>query len=50
LSIVSLEDLSFSGLTWTIKLLPRKHTETNICHARCFSYACQRPVYGHIEW
>jgi len=34
MSVVSLDSLSFSGLVWTLKLLPSKHT--------------QRPAYGML--
>jgi len=30
MAIVSLGDLSFSGLAWTFKVLPGQHTETSI--------------------
>jgi len=32
--VVSLDGLSFSGLAWTFKLLPSKHTETNMWSVR----------------
>jgi hypothetical protein len=35
--IVSLDSLSFSGLAGTFKLLPSKHMETSIYHARPFA-------------
>jgi len=38
--VVSVEGPSFSGLTWTSKLLPRKHKHSSICHARWFGSAC----------
>jgi len=37
MSVVYVDGLSFSGLMWTFKLLPSKHTETSIWHARPFS-------------
>jgi len=40
-------DGSFSGLVWTLTLLPSKHTVTTIWHARPFTF--QRPAYGHRE-
>jgi len=36
MSVVSHDSLSVSGFIWTFKLLPTKHTETSICHARIF--------------
>jgi hypothetical protein len=35
--IVSLDSLSFSGLAWMFKLLPSKHTETGMWHARLYT-------------
>lgn len=34
--VVSLEGMSFSGFTWTFKLVPCKHPETRIWHAGPF--------------
>ena len=34
--VVSLEGLSFSGFTWTFKLVACKHPETSIWHAGSF--------------
>jgi len=34
MSVVSLDSLRFCGLAWTCKLLPSKHTQTSIWHAR----------------
>ena len=34
---VSHDGLSFCDLAWTIHLLPRKHTQTTIWHARPFA-------------
>jgi hypothetical protein len=38
----------FSVLAWTVKLLPKKHTQTSISHARPFASTFQRPVYGLV--
>jgi hypothetical protein len=34
MSVVSLDGLGYSGLAWTLKLLPSNHTETSVCLAR----------------
>jgi hypothetical protein len=44
--IVSLHGVSFSGLAWTFKLLPRKHTEANIWYGGPFASTLRSPVYG----
>jgi len=45
---VSLDDLSFSGLARTLKLLPHKHTEIN---ARPSTSTFQRPAHGLVpQW
>jgi hypothetical protein len=35
--VVFLDGLCFSGIAWTPELLPSKHTETSIWHARLFA-------------
>lgn len=35
--VASLDGLSLSGLAWTFTLLPRKHTQTSLWHARPFA-------------
>jgi len=37
--IVHLCGLGFSGITWTFKLLPSKHTETSVWHVKPFASA-----------
>jgi len=42
--VVSLDSLSFSGLACTNKLLPSKHTQTSIWHARPHASTFERPA------
>jgi len=45
--IVSLYWLSFSGLAWTFQLLPKKHTQTSMRHARPITNTFLRPSCSH---
>jgi len=42
--VVSLDSLSFSGLAYTNKLLPSKHTETSVWRARPHDSTFERPA------
>jgi len=44
--IVSLHGKRFSGLGWTFKLLPSKHTEANMWYGGPFASTLWSPVYG----
>jgi len=48
MSIALSEGLKFYGLTWALKLLPSKHTDTNIWHARPFASTFYRQAYGFL--
>lgn len=45
--VVSLHGVRFSGLVWTFKLLPSKHTEANIWwYGGPFANTQWSPAYG----
>jgi hypothetical protein len=48
MQIVSHFSLSFSGLTWTFRLLLSKHTETSIWHAVPFAVTFYKPACGLV--
>jgi len=49
------DSLSFSGWTWTLKLLPSKHTNTSIWYARPLANQettqnAENLVIGKVSW
>jgi hypothetical protein len=46
--VASLDTMSFSGLLWTFRLLPGKHTGTSIWHAVPFISTFSRPACGLV--
>jgi hypothetical protein len=48
--IVSLDCLSFSGLSRTFKLPPNTHKKISTWHAMLFTSTLQRPAYGLVGW
>jgi hypothetical protein len=44
--IIYLCGLGFSGITWTFKLLPSKHTETSVKFSRNFTCVDHTIIFG----
>jgi hypothetical protein len=45
--VVSFEGMSFSGFTWTFKLVSCEHPETSIWHAKPFDSTLETSIWSH---